>query len=302
MRVSPALAMAGVASLMGLSAALTAAPPALFPPLEPVVRTVYVTVTDGKGAAVPDLTAADFTIKEGGKEREVVKAVPATTRMRLTVLAEERLLGDGGVRLGLFEFMKRLQPVAETSFISVGLRNQTIVDYTTDLNAIVAGLNGLSLNPGPQSNLTEGILEICKRIEADRSERPVLAVVAISGGQSGGAKSNEVLNQLRQSGAGMHVVSISTPQTGAPVLGSLSDESNREQVLGDGAKQSGGRRIEVTATNAVQKGLQQIASDLSSQYMIQYALPDGVKPDRRLNVSLKRRGLSMRAPSLIPDR
>jgi hypothetical protein len=58
--------------------------------------------------------------------------------MRLTVLAEERLLGDGGVRLGLFEFMKRLQPVAETSFISVGLRNQTIVDYTTDLNAIVA--------------------------------------------------------------------------------------------------------------------------------------------------------------------
>ena len=86
------------------------------------------------------------------------------------------------------------------------------------------------------------------------------------------------------------------------MLGSLSDESNREQVLGDGAKQSGGRRIEVTATNAVQKGLQQIASDLSSQYMIQYALPDGVKPDRRLNVSLKRRGLSMRAPSLIPDR
>jgi hypothetical protein len=26
------------------------------------------------------------------------------------------------------------------------------------------------------------------------------------------------------------------------------------------------------------------------------------KPDRRLNVSLKRRGLTLRAPSLIPDR
>jgi hypothetical protein len=302
MRVSPALAMAGVASLMGLSAALTAAPPALFPPLEPVVRTVYVTVTDGTGAAVPDLTAADFTIKEGGKEREVLKALPATQKMRLAVMAEERLLGDGGVRNGLFEFMKRLQPVAETAFIAIGLRNTTVVDYTTDLNAIVAGINGLSLNPPPSSNVAEGILDIGKAMERARAPRPVIVVVAVSGGQSGGASANEVLNQLRQSGASMHVVTIASNEGMADPLGSLADRSNREQVLGDGAKQSGGRRIEVTATVAVPKGLQQIASDLSSQYMIQYALPDGVKPDRRLNVSLKRRGLSMRAPSLIPDR
>jgi hypothetical protein len=294
--------MAGVASLMGLSVALTAAPPALFPPLEPVVRTVYVTVTDGKGAAVPDLTAADFTIKEGGKEREVVKAVPATQTMRLAVMAEERLLGDGGVRNGLFEFMKRLQPVAEIAFISIGLRNTTIVDYTTDLNAIVAGINGLSLNPPPSSNVAEGILDIGKAMERAGAPRPVIVVVAVSGGQSGGASANEVLNQLRQSGASMHVVTIASNEGMADPLGSLGDRSNREQVLGDGAKQSGGRRIEVTATVAVPKGLHQIASDLSSQYMIQYALPDGVKPDRRLNVSLKRRGLSMRAPSLIPDR
>lgn len=302
MRVSPALAIAGVASLMGLSAALTTASPALSSPLEPVVRTVYVTVTDGKGAAVPDLTAADFTIKEGGKEREVLKALPATQKMRLAVMAEERLLGDGGVRNGLFEFMKRLQPVAETAFIAIGLRNTTIVDYTTDLNAIVAGINGLSLNPPPSSNVAEGILDIGKAMERERAPRPVIVVVAVSGGQSGGASANEVLNQLRQSGASMHVVTIASNEGMGDPLGSLADRSNREQVLGDGAKQSGGRRIEVTATVAVPKGLHQIASDLSSQYMIQYALPDGVQPDRRLNVSLKRRGLSMRAPSLIPDR
>jgi hypothetical protein len=300
MRVSPGVVMAGAASLIGLSGVLTASP--AITPREPVVRTVYVTVTDGKGAAVPDLTAADFTIKEGGKEREVLKALPATQKMRLAVMAEERLLGDGGVRNGLFEFMKRLQPVAETAFIAIGLRNTTIVDYTTDLNAIVAGINGLSLNPPPSSNVAEGILDIGKAMEREHAPRPVIVVVAVSGGQSGGASANEVLNQLRQSGASMHVVTIASNEGMADPLGSLADRSNREQVLGDGAKQSGGRRIEVTATVAVPKGLHQIASDLSSQYMIQYALPDGVKPDRRLNVSLKRRGLSMRAPSLIPDR
>jgi hypothetical protein len=99
----------------------------------------------------------------------------------------------------------------------------------------------------------------------------------------------------------MHVVSIATNQTTSGV-GSLADESNREQVLGDGAKQSGGRRIEVTATVGVPKALQQVAGDLSAQYMIQYALPDGVKLNRSVNVSLKRRGVSLRAPSLIPDR
>ena len=304
MRLSPVRVLprvAGLSGLMGLSAVLVAAPPTPRPGLEPIVRTVYVTVTDGNGAPVPDLTAADFTIKEGGKEREIVKAVTATTRMRLAVMVEERLLGDGGVRNGLFEFMKRLQPTAEMAFITIGLRNTTLVDYTTDLNRMVAAFNALSLNPPPQSNLSEGILDIGKAIEKERPERPVVVVVAISGGQSGGASANEVLNQLRQSGAMMHAVTITSNQ-GSTGVGALADESNREQVIGDGAKQSGGRRVEVTATIAVGKGLQQIASDLSSQYMIQYTLPEGVKMDRRVNVSLKRRGLSMRAPSLIPDR
>jgi hypothetical protein len=292
-----------VPGLVGLSVAMVDARgvPAAPTGLQPEVRTVYVTVTDGKGAAVPDLEAADFTIKEGGREREVLRAEPATERMRLAVMAEERLLGQGSIRIGLFEIMKRLQPVAETSFISIGLRNHTVVDYTTDLGALVAALNGLSLNPAPHSNLTEGILDIGKALERDRPARPVVVVVAVSGGQAGGASANEVLNQLRQSGATMHVVSISSGLATTDPPGSLADQSNREQVLGDGARQSGGRRIEVTATIGVPKGLQQIASDLTSQYMIQYALPAGVKPDRRLNVSLKRRGLSLRAPSLIPD-
>ena len=142
MRVFSILAVCGIAAWPGLSAAPGGAY-GTGSRLEPIVRTVYVTVTDGQGSAVPDLGPDDFTLKEGGKEREVIKAQPATARMRLTVMAEERLLGDGSVRLGLFEFMKRLQPTAETAFITIGLRNTTVVNYTTDLSAIVAGINGL---------------------------------------------------------------------------------------------------------------------------------------------------------------
>ena len=54
-------------------AAAMLAPSAL---AEAAERTVYVTVVDGNGSAVTDLTAADLVVKEGGKEREIVKAEP----------------------------------------------------------------------------------------------------------------------------------------------------------------------------------------------------------------------------------
>jgi hypothetical protein len=111
-----------------------------------------------------------------------------------------------------------------------------------------------------------------------------------------------VLDKLRQSGAMMYVAALAGGQIDAPPLGAMAEHSGREQVLGDGPKQSGGRRVDVTATGAMPRALQQIAGELLSQYVITYALPDGVKPDRRFNVSVKRRGVSLRAPSLIPDR
>ena len=80
------------------------------------------------------------------------------------------------------------------------------------------------------------------------------------------------------------------------------DESGREQVLGDGAKQTGGRRIDVVTTGNIPKALQQIADDLAAQYAISYTLPDGVKPDKRISVSTDRKGVSLRVPAGLPDK
>jgi hypothetical protein len=82
----------------------------------------------------------------------------------------------------------------------------------------------------------------------------------------------------------------------------MADENSRDQVLGDGPKQSGGRQISANATAGVPKALQQIADDLLAQYEITYVLPEGVKPNKRFNISTKRRGVTLRAPSAIPER
>jgi len=90
MRALPVLALTSMTAMVGLSTAVVVAPHH-GRGLESLVRTVYVTVTDGQGVPVPDLTPADFTVKEGGREREVLKAQPsAEMAFRLNVCPKRR--------------------------------------------------------------------------------------------------------------------------------------------------------------------------------------------------------------------
>jgi hypothetical protein len=75
---------------------------------------------------------------------------------------------------------------------------------------------------------------------------------------------------------------------------------NLDQVLGDGPRQTGGRRVEIVATPGVVQGLQQIAQELLSQYELTYIRPDDVKADERLNLSTSRKGVTLHAPTKIP--
>jgi VWFA-related protein len=259
---------------------------------EATTRTLFVTVTDGKGAAVTDLTAADFAVKEGGKAREIASAEPAKTRMRTAIMLDERLLSDGSTRMGIFEFMKRLQPASEFAIITVGLRNTTVVDYTSDLNTIVAAINKFTLNPGTVSNFGEGLLDFSKKLVQQRPPRPVIVALALpsGGGDVGGGEVNETLNALRQTGVMLNAVTFA------------SNGGAGEQIIEEGAKQSGGRRTEVGVPTAIPKALGQIADDLSSQYQITYTLPDGVKPDKKVAVTVSRKGVTLRAPTGMPDK
>jgi hypothetical protein len=264
-------------------------------------RVVYVTVLDGSGAPVPDLTPADLTVKEGGKEREVTKAAPASARMRLTLAVEERLIADNSVRMAMFEFMKRTVESADIRMVTIGLRNTTVADYTGSLETLVGAINKFTLNPNRDSNVAEGVLEIADHYVSTKPERPVLLVLAFSGGQVG-VEPRTVLDKLRQSAATMYSLTLTGGAEGGGGVGTLSDQSGREQVLGDGPKQSGGRRIEAPSTGAFPRALLQIADELRAQYAVTYVLPEGVKPDKRFNISAKRKGITLRAPSGIPDR
>ena len=267
---------------------------------EPLTRKVYVTVVDKEGQPVPGLTPADFTLKEGGREREVTAAAPATEKMRVSLMVEETLTPLGGVRQGLADFMQKMAPFAEMELIVVGLSNRVAVPYTSDLNALIGGINALPLSQRQQTNnVPEGIYEAARTFTTVRTERPVIVMIALNSQQVSSEEPQNVLNRLRDSNAQLHVVSIETTQQAAGNPAEMLEMRGRAQVLGDGPKQSGGRQHPVNALTAVPKAMLSIANDLSSQYVLTYVLPDGVNPSDRLSVELEKRGFTIRAPTRI---
>jgi VWFA-related protein len=266
-------------------------------------RSVYVTVVDNQGAAVADLTTADFTLKEGGRDRVITTVELAKAPLQIALAVEASLTPLGAVRQGLLDFMQRVASRGQVELVVVGQSNRVAVPATSDVPTMLAGINALPLNQlqGLVTHVPEGVADLARGFFKSRPERPVIVMIAVDSQQASNEEPQNVLNLLKDSNALFHVVSI----TGGGLSGSaaqMMETAGRAQVLGDGPKQTGGRQWPITALTAIPKTLQQVAGELTNQYKITYTLPDGQKASDRLQVTTKRRGVTLRSPSRISDK
>jgi hypothetical protein len=70
-------------------------------------------------------------------------------------------------------------------------------------------------------------------------------------------------------------------------------------VLGDGSRESGGYHLETPLTSAVPT-LEQIAAEIKNQYEIRYVLPAGATPDDKVQVTTRRKNVTVHAPQRLP--
>jgi hypothetical protein len=271
----------------------------------PPARTIYVSVTDKDGQPIEDLAAADFEIKEGGKLVSVTEAAIATNPLQISLIVDDN--GTGLFRAALVRFVQRMEGHAVMALSSVVGQTMKLVDYTANTDAVLQGIATLNARPGTPDGgqLLEGISEAAVELKRLEAVRPVIIALTVGGEEHSTVTSDHVLDQLRKSGAALHVFSVERSVLRSTVAAQrprdlLQENMHLNRVLGDGPKQSGGRHQSIVASPGSLLALQNLAGELTTQYRISYSLPPGAKPAEKLNVTVKRKGLTIRAPAKLP--
>jgi hypothetical protein len=266
--------------------------------------TVFATVNDRQHVPIGNLESADFLVNEDGKDRQVLSAVPAAQPLQIIVLVDDN--GTGIFRYGLARFAESMQGRAEMSIRVVTNQVQTVVNFTPDVKVWLAGISRLTVRPAtPEGGqLIEGIVTAAADLRKREARRPVILALTVGGSEQSPRVSNDVLNELWRSRSALHVVFAETIARPAPAVTKPSDllenNFNLSKVIGDGPKESGGIRRDVLTAGLVQTEVQQVATDLLSQYEITYARPVGGNAPRKLQVSVRRSGASVTAPTRAP--
>jgi VWFA-related protein len=271
------------------------------------LNTVYVTAVEGNGAPVLDLAAADFTVKEDGKTREVVRAEVARVPMHVALVVDDN--GTGIFRSALVQFVQQLQGRAQMALHTVMGQTHKVVDYKASLETLTNALGTLTARPGTPDGgqLLEGIFEASKDQERLEVERPVIVALTVGGEEHSTLPAHHVLDQLARSGSTFYVVQVtgSSLRPSVPVgkpSALLEENLNLSEVLGEGPKQSGGQRVQIVATPGVVLGLQRIANELKTQYAVAYNRDGKSRSTQRIAVATGRSGVTLRAPSRVPGR
>ena len=273
-----------VASTISLTGAATSA--AKPTPIADVTRRFYISATDGAGAPVTDLTAADVSIKEGGKDRPIESLQPATGSMHVTVLVDDA--GSGAFQAAIAQFLERTLARGQFSIMLLNPQPSMLVDFTNEPSALREALGRLGRRGRIQvdgDQMLDAIDRAAKEFQRRKAERAVIVALTLTGGKPELIEPDNVLASMRASGTMLNVVHLLGADLG--------------MVMGDGPRHSGGRLELAGNGNGIIPAAIRIAESLQTQYVVTYTIPDGTTLSDRISVSTSRKGIKLTAPTRI---
>ncbi len=287
-----ALSLAGCA--LALSGTLDA---------QAIRRAMYVTALTDAGAPIPDLGPSDFVVREANLAREVLTVEPAVDPMQIAILVDTSQGARDDIsqmRTALPPFIKTLttgEVKNEVAIIAIGERPTVFTNYTFSQVELKKGVDRIWSMQGSGAYLLDGIIEVCQGFKKRGAQRPVIVAVLSEGPELSNRQHDQVLEPLRAAGAAFHAITMGRPST------SLSDETrNRNMVLDEGPRDTGGRREELLTSQALSVKLTQLADELTHQYKVTYARPQSLIPPERVTVSAARAGVVARGVLIKEDK
>jgi hypothetical protein len=151
------------------------------------------------------------------------------------------------------------------------------------------GTDRLWSQAGSGAYLLDAIIEVCQGLKKRGAARPVIVAVTIEGPDFSSRQHDQVLDPLRASGAALHVITI-----GQPSAGSSDEIRERNIVIDEGPRTSGGRRDQLLTSMALGGALTKLAAELTHQYRVTYARPQSLIPPERVTVASGKPGLKAR--------
>ncbi|MCC7007410.1 MAG: hypothetical protein IT184_01195 [Acidobacteria bacterium] len=280
-------------------------------------RRIYVSVLDKDSKPVLDMQGAEFEVKEGGKAVSLGDVKLAARPVRVALIISDR--GTGQFQGAALRFVEAVLGHGEVAITGISTQPERFSDYSDSVDVLREGLLRIgrrAMASGASAQLVEAILEATKDIDRE-GYRPAVVIMRNGGEGPTPVRAETVREAIRRTGAVLYAISTTgtqgiqrgnptTPATAAGVAQAAAQSEVQEgmltlgTILGEGSKDSGGYHDQVVATTLIPT-MQRLAAELVNQYEITYTLPAGVKPNDRVSVSSKRKGLTVRAPTRIAN-
>jgi len=261
------------------------------PPEE--LRTLLVTVLDGKGEPVTGLTPQELAVVENGVAREVTSVELDRRPLTLAILVDTSLPVASQLRLHVIEptasFVARLPEGSQYALWTTGDRPTKSIDYTDDTSLVRNALQRTAALGG--NTILDAIVEAGEELQKREGERSAMVVITGQGTEFSNRDRYRIVDRAKSLADTFWAVQYMEASAGGAAT--LDMRISYEHVLNELTKRSGGLFETTLSAMGVARALEKIARQMSAQHRLLYATVPDLK-DRKVEVKVARPDVKVR--------